>query len=124
MLCNVQLIGNLGFDPEIRTTNSGRRVASLRVATSETWKDRDTSQRRERTTWHTVEVWNQGAVKAIETYLAKGAKVLVEGVLRYDEWTDRDGAKRTSAKVAVESPKHQVVFLSRRKAAEDCHDED
>ena len=116
MRCTVEVIGYLGADPEIRTTTSGRRVASLRVATSEGWKDRETQERRERTTWHSVEVWKQGAVKAIEECLQKGSKVLVTGILRYDDWTDREGGKRTSAKIAVDAPAHQILFLDRRRS--------
>ena len=81
------------------------------------WKDKTTGEKRERVTWHTVTVWNQGAVKAIETCLAKGAKVHVDGVLRYSQYTDRDGVKRSSAQIVVEAPAHKVTFLSPRQEA-------
>ena len=117
MFCNVTLIGNLGANPEIRTTSSGRRVANLRVAVTETWKDK-AGEKRERTTWHRVEVWSQGAVKAIETCLAKGSKVHVEGALRYrGTWTDQQGVAHPDVRIVVEAPGHKVLFLTPRPAA-------
>src|SRR6185312_15783171 len=92
----VILIGNLGADPGIRTLNSGDRVANLRVATSETWRDRGSGERRERTEWHRVVIFNDNLVKVAENYLRKGAKVYIEGALQTRKWTDQSGQEKFS----------------------------
>src|SRR3712207_8080294 len=90
----VILIGNLGADPEIRRTQDGRPIANLRVATSETWRDKNTNERRERTEWHRVVVFNECLCRIVEQYLRKGSKVYIEGQLQTREWEDQSGQKR------------------------------
>ncbi|MEQ8412361.1 MAG: single-stranded DNA-binding protein [Erythrobacter sp.] len=100
-LNKVMLIGNLGADPEVRSFQNGGRVCNLRIATSETWKDRNTGERREKTEWHTVAVFQDMAVNYAENYLKKGSKVFVEGQIETRKWQDRDGNDRYSTEVVV-----------------------
>ena len=97
----VILIGNLGRDPEIRTFQNGGKVANLRIATSEQWKDRNTGERRERTEWHSVAVMSEGLVNVIERYLKKGSKVYVEGQLETRKWQDQSGQDRYTTEVVL-----------------------
>lgn len=97
----VILIGNLGRDPEIRTFPSGGKVANLRIATSENWKDRNTGERREKTEWHSVAVMSEGLVNVIERYLKKGMKVYVEGQLETRKWQDQSGQDRYTTEVVL-----------------------
>ncbi|WP_420392617.1 single-stranded DNA-binding protein [Acuticoccus sp.] len=99
----VILIGNLGADPEIRRTQDGRPIANLRIATSETWRDRSTGDRRERTEWHRVVVFSEGLCRVIEQYVRKGSKVYVEGSLQTREWEDQQGVKRYSTEVVLQN---------------------
>ncbi len=87
----VILVGNLGKDPEIRTLNSGDRVANLRIATSESWRDKSTGERKEKTEWHQVVIFNENLVKVAENYLHKGSTVYIEGSLQTRKWTDQQG---------------------------------
>ena len=100
-LNKVMLIGNLGADPEIRSFQNGGRVANLRIATSETWKDRNTGERQERTEWHTVAIFSEGLVNVVENYLKKGSKVYVEGKLQTRKWQDQQGNDRYSTEVVL-----------------------
>lgn len=100
-LNKVMLIGNLGADPEIRSFSNGGKVANLRLATSETWKDKNTGERQERTEWHTVAIFNDGLVSVVERYLKKGSKVFVEGQLQTRKWQDQSGADRYSTEVVL-----------------------
>jgi len=100
-LNKVMLIGNLGADPEIRSFQNGGRVANLRIATSETWKDRNTGERQERTEWHTVAIFSEGLVNVVENYLKKGSKVFVEGQLQTRKWQDQQGNDRYSTEVVL-----------------------
>src|SRR5689334_17911455 len=93
-LNKVMLIGNLGRDPEIRRLNSGDPVASFSIATTESWKDRATGERKERTEWHNIVIFNDNLVRVAEQYLKKGAKVYIEGQLQTREFTDKDGNQR------------------------------
>ena len=120
MLNTVELIGRLGADPEVRSLRNGGQVCNLRVATEERWTD-DNNQRRERTTWHTVEVFGKGKVNAIEKCLRKGSLVHIIGQLRYDEY-EKDGVKQVRAKINLSGPKHQVLFLD-KKPTEQAEDE-
>lgn len=97
----VILIGNLGRDPEIRTFQNGGKVANLRIATSEQWKDRNTGERREKTEWHSVAVMSEGLVNVIERYLKKGSKVYVEGQLETRKWQDQSGQDRYTTEVVL-----------------------
>ncbi len=100
-LNKVMLIGNLGADPEIRSFQNGGKVANLRIATSESWKDRNTGERQERTQWHTVAIFNEGLVGVVERYLKKGSKVYVEGQLETRKWQDQQGQDRYSTEVVL-----------------------
>ncbi len=97
----VILIGNLGQDPEVKSFQNGGRIANLRIATSETWKDRQTGERKERTEWHTVVLQSDGLVGVAEKYLRKGSKVYIEGQLRTRKWQDASGNDRYSTEVSV-----------------------
>ena len=101
-LNKVMLIGNLGADPEIRTFNNGGKVANLRIATSETWKDRQTGERKEKTEWHTVAIFTEGLVGVVERYLKKGSKVFVEGKLQTRKWQDQNGQDRYSTEIVIQ----------------------
>ena len=107
------LIGNLGKDPNIRTTNSGSKVATFSVATSESWKDKATGERKERTEWHNVVVFNEGLVKVAEQYLRKGSKAFVEGELRTRKWTDQSGAERWTTEIVLSQFRGQLILLDK-----------
>jgi single-strand DNA-binding protein len=100
-LNKVELIGNLGKDPEIRSFQNGGRAAHLTVATNETWKDKTTGERKERTEWHRVSIMIDGLVTVAEKYLKKGSKVYIEGKLETRKWTDKDGQERYSTEVVL-----------------------
>jgi single-strand DNA-binding protein len=110
----VILIGNLGADPEIRSLNSGDRVANLRIATSETWRDRGSGERKEKTEWHRVVVFNENIVKVCEQYLKKGAKVYVEGAIQTRKWTDQSGNDRYSTEIVLQRFRGELVLLDSR----------
>jgi len=97
----VILIGNLGQDPEVKSFQNGGRIANLRIATSESWKDRQTGERKERTEWHTVVLQSEGLVGVAERYLRKGSKVYIEGQLRTRKWQDQNGNDRYTTEVSV-----------------------
>ena len=97
----VILIGNLGADPEVRSFQNGGKVCNLRIATSETWKDKNTGERREKTEWHTVAIFQEGLVRIAEQYLKKGSKVYIEGKLQTRKWQDQSGADRYSTEVVL-----------------------
>lgn len=115
-LNRVQIIGHLGAAPEIRSTNAGSRIANMRIATSETWKDKATGEKRERTEWHTVAVFIDGLVDVIERYLRKGSKVYVEGQLQTRKWTDQQGQERYSTEVVLRPYAGQIILLERADA--------
>ncbi|MEB8386276.1 single-stranded DNA-binding protein [Rhodobacteraceae bacterium KMM 6894] len=98
----VILIGNLGRDPEVRTFQNGGKVCNLRIATSETWKDKTTGERKERTEWHSVAIFNDGLVRIAEQYLRKGSKVYIEGQLQTRKWQDQSGQDRYSTEVVLQ----------------------
>ena len=110
----VILIGNLGRDPEIRTFQNGGKVANLRIATSEQWKDRNTGERRERTEWHSVAVMSEGLVNVIERYLKKGSKVYVEGQLETRKWQDQSGQDRYTTEVVLRGFSGTLQMLDSR----------
>jgi single-strand DNA-binding protein len=114
----VILIGNLGADPEIRSLNSGDRVANLRVATSESWRDRSSGERKERTEWHRVVIFNDNLVKVAESYLRKGSKVYLEGTLQTRKWTDQQGQERFSTEVVLPKFRGELTMLDGRGDAE------
>jgi single-strand DNA-binding protein len=110
----VILIGNLGADPEIRRTNDGRPIANLRVATSETWRDKATGERRERTEWHRVVIFSEGLCRIAEQYLHKGSKVYLEGQLQTRKWQDQSGQDRYSTEVVLQGFNSQLTMLDGR----------
>ncbi len=107
----VILVGNLGADPEIRRTQDGRPIVNLRLATSETWRDRASGERRERTEWHRVVIFNEGLAKVAEQYLKKGAKVYIEGQLQTREWEDQQGQKRFTTEVVLQGFNSTLTML-------------
>ncbi len=98
----VILVGNLGADPEIRRTQDGKAIANLRIATSETWRDRNSGERKEKTEWHRVTVFNEGLAKVCESYVRKGSKVYIEGTLQTRKWTDQSGQEKYSTEVVLQ----------------------
>jgi single-strand DNA-binding protein len=98
----VILVGNLGKDPEIRRTQDGRPVANLSVATSETWRDKSTGERRERTEWHRVVIFNEGLCRVAEQYLKKGSKVYLEGQLQTRKWQDQSGQDKSTTEIVLQ----------------------
>ena len=110
----VILVGNLGKDPEIRRTQDGRPIANLSVATSETWRDKATGERKEKTEWHRVVIFNEGLCKIAEQYLKKGAKVYVEGQLQTRKWTDQSGAEKYTTEVVLQGFNSNLTMLDGR----------
>ncbi len=110
----VILIGNLGADPEIRRTSDGRPIANLRVATSENWRDKATGERREKTEWHRVVIFNEGLCRIAEQYLRKGSKVYLEGQLQTRKWQDQSGQDRYSTEVVLQGFNSQLTMLDGR----------
>jgi single-strand DNA-binding protein len=108
----VILIGNLGRDPEIRYTQSGEPIANFTLATNESWTDKS-GQKQERTEWHRVEVFGKTA-QIVRDYLSKGRQVYIEGMIRYDEYTDKDGNKRNTTRIRVSGPNSRLVLLGGR----------
>ncbi|WP_209346842.1 single-stranded DNA-binding protein [Pontixanthobacter sp. CEM42] len=100
-LNKVMLIGNLGADPEVRSFQNGGKVCNLRIATSETWKDRNSGERQEKTEWHTVAIFSEGLVNVAERFLRKGSKVFIEGQLQTRKWQDQSGNDRYSTEVVL-----------------------
>ena len=109
----VILVGNLGADPEIRRTQDGRPIANLRVATTETWRDRNSGERRERTEWHRVVIFSEGLCKIAEQYLRKGSKVYLEGQLQTRKWQDQSGQDRYTTEVVIQRFRGDLTFLDR-----------
>ena len=110
----VIIIGNLGRDPEVRTFQNGGKVCNLTVATSETWKDRNTGERRERTEWHRVAIFNEALVRLAEQYLHKGSKVYLEGQLETRKWQDQSGQDRYTTEIVLRPYKGEMTFLDGR----------
>lgn len=110
----VILIGNLGKDPEIRTLNSGDRVANLRIATSEQWRDKATGERKEKTEWHQIVIFNENIVKVAENYLKKGSTVYIEGSLQTRKYTDAQGIEKYSTEIVLQRFNGQLTMLGGR----------
>ncbi|MEO1732754.1 MAG: single-stranded DNA-binding protein [Pseudomonadota bacterium] len=110
----VILIGNLGRDPEVRTFQNGGKVCNLRIATSETWKDRNTGERRERTEWHSVAIFSEPLARVAEQYLRKGSKVYIEGQLETRKWQDQSGQDRYSTEVVLRPYTSTLTMLDGR----------
>jgi single-strand DNA-binding protein len=112
----VILVGNLGKDPDVRRTNAGDPVINLSVATSETWRDKNTGERKEKTEWHRVVIFNENLGKVAEQYLRKGAKVYLEGQLQTRKFTDKDGAERYTTEVVLSRFRGDLVMLDSRSS--------
>src|SRR3954464_14493677 len=110
----VILVGNLGRDPEIRSTQDGTRVATLNLATSESWRDRASGERKERTEWHRVAIFNDRLVEVVEKYLKKGAKVYIEGQLETRKWTDQSGQEKYTTEVVLRQFRGELTMLDGR----------
>lgn len=110
----VILVGNLGRDPEVRRMNSGDAVCNLSVATSESWRDRQSGEKREKTEWHRVVIFNENLVKVCENYLRKGSKVYVEGQLQTRKWTDQNGQEKYSTEVVLQKFRGELQMLDGR----------
>ena len=107
----VILVGNLGRDPEIRTTQDGTKVANLSLATSETWRDKNSGERKERTEWHRVVIFNDRLVDVVEKYVRKGSKLYIEGALQTRKWTDKEGQERYSTEVVLQRFRGELTML-------------
>jgi single-strand DNA-binding protein len=107
----VILVGNLGRDPEIRTTQDGKEIANFSIATSETWKDRNTGERKEKTEWHRIVVFNENLVKVVKNYVKKGSKLYIEGALQTRKWTDKDGQEKYSTEVVLQGYNGSLTML-------------
>jgi single-strand DNA-binding protein len=114
-LNRVQLIGNLGRDPEARTTQTGVRVVTLSIATSESWSDQQSGERRQRTEWHRIVIWNENLGKIAERYLIKGSKVYLEGKLTTRKWQDQAGGDRYSTEIHLTPYNGTLTFLDSKK---------
>lgn len=113
-LNKVQLIGNLGRDPEVRNTQSGDQIVHLSIATNETWRDRQSGERRDRTEWHRVVIFNQNIGDVAKQYLRKGSKVYVEGQLQTRKWTGQDGQERYTTEIALRPYRGELTMLDSR----------
>lgn len=115
----VILIGNLGADPEVKSFQNGGKIANLRIATSETWKDRMTNERKERTEWHQVVINGDGLIGVVERYLKKGSKVYIEGSLRTRKWQDKDGNDKFTTEVVIAGMGGSLTMLDGAGAKQD-----
>lgn len=110
----VILVGNLGADPEIRRMNSGDQVASLRIATSESWRDKNTGERKEKTEWHSIVIFNDNLVKVVEQYVKKGSKIYIEGQLQTRKWQDQNGNDRYTTEIVLQKYRGELQMLDSR----------
>jgi len=110
-LNKVQIIGHLGADPEIKSFQNGSKVANIRIATSESWKDKNTGEKKERTEWHSVAVFGDGLAGVVERFLRKGSKVYVEGQLRTRKWQDQSGNDRYTTEIVLQGPGSSLIML-------------
>lgn len=115
----VILIGNLGADPEIRRTQDGRPIANLRIATSESWRDKSSGEKRDRTEWHRVVVFNEGLCRVIEQYMRKGSKIYLEGQLQTRKWQDQQGLDRYSTEVVLQGYNSTLTILDSKSGNSD-----
>ena len=117
-LNKVIIIGNLGRDPEIRDFANGGKVCNLRIATSETWKDKNSGERRERTEWHTVAIFSEGLVNVCKSYLKKGSKIYIEGQLETRKWQDQNGVDKYTTEVVLRPYRSELLMLDGRSGGE------
>jgi single-strand DNA-binding protein len=118
----VILIGNVGKDPEIRSLNGGNRVASFSLATSDTWKDKQSGDRKEKSEWHNVVCFNEHIVKVVENYVRKGTKLYLEGKIQTRKWTDKDGKDRYTTEIVLENFRGELQLLDSKRDSEDRSD--
>src|SRR3546814_459450 len=118
----VILVGNLGRDPEIRSTQDGTKIANLSLATSETWRDRNSGERRERTEWHRVVIFNEKLCEVAEKYLRKGSKIYIEGALQTRKWTDQNGVEKYTTEVVLQRFRGDLTMLrsEERRVGKEC----
>ena len=116
-LNKVTLIGNLGRDPEIRTTNDGREIANFSIATSETWKDKMTGEKKDKTEWHRVVCFSEGLVRVIKNYVKKGTKLYIEGQLQTRKWVDNDNQEKYTTEVVLQNFNSTLILLDSRGEA-------
>jgi single-strand DNA-binding protein len=115
----VILVGNLGKDPEVRHTQDGKTIVNLSIATSENWRDKATGERKEKTEWHRVVIFNEGLAKVAEQYLKKGSTVYIEGQLQTRKWTDKDGIERYSTEVVLQNFRGELTMIGGRPGSGD-----
>ena len=120
----VILVGNLGRDPEVRRLSNGEPVVNLRLATSETWKDKGTGERKEKTEWHSVVIFNENLARVAEQYLKKGSKVYVEGQLQTRKWTDQSGVEKYTTEVVLQRFRGELTILDSRGGGAEAGDEE
>jgi single-strand DNA-binding protein len=118
MLNKVTLIGHLGADPDVRATQDGRKIVNLRLATSESWKDKATGEKREKTEWHSVVIFSEGLARVASEYLKKGSKVYIEGQLQTRKWQDRDGHDRYTTEIVLQNFNGSLILLDSRNNTE------
>jgi len=106
------IVGNVGRDPEVRSTQDGREIATLTVATSESWKDKSTGEKKEKTEWHRVVIFNDGLVNLVKNYVKKGSKLYIEGALHTRKWTDKDGVERYTTEIVLQGFGGTITMLS------------
>lgn len=114
----VILVGALGADPEVRTLGNGERVVNIRLATSEVWRDRQTNQRKERTEWHRVVIFNEALGKTAEAHLRKGSQVYIEGAIQTRKWTDQQGVEKFSTEIVLQKFRGELVLLGSKPSAD------
>lgn len=112
----VILVGNVGKDPEIRTTNDGRELANFSVATSDSWKDKATGERRDKTEWHRVVVFNENIVNVVKNYVKRGSKLYIEGQLTTRKWTDQNGQDKYTTEIVIQNFNHNLTLLDSRNS--------
>ena len=118
-LNKVMLIGNLGADPIIRQTQDGKRLAQLSLATSETWKDKNTGEKRDKTQWHSIVIFNDGLAGVVESYLKKGSKVYIEGQLQSRKYTDKDGVEKYTTEIVLANYNGTLTMLDSKGSSGD-----
>lgn len=122
-VCKVILIGNVGKDPEIRSIANGKEIANLSIATSESWKDKATGERKQKTEWHKVVIFNDNLVTVVKNYVKKGSKLYIEGQLQTRKWTDKDGQEKYSTEVVLQGYSGSLTMLDGKRDAALPHED-
>lgn len=122
-LNRVELIGNLGFEPEIRAMQDGKEICSLRIATSESWRDKNSGERKEKVEWHRISIFNENLVKVAKNYLRKGSKVYLSGAIQTRKWTNKEGVEQYSTEIVLQGFDSKLIMLDGKKQEEpSAHD--